>query len=41
MLICGRRAGAEPLAARYLLGAIIGLDGMSYPFNIEQAIHRN
>jgi hypothetical protein len=41
MLICERRAGAEPLAARYLLEAIIGLDGMLDPFNIEQAIHQN
>jgi hypothetical protein len=31
---------AEPLAARYLLGCIIGLDGMRRPFNIEQVINQ-
>jgi hypothetical protein len=29
---------AEPLAARYLLGCIIGLDGKGRPFNIEQMV---
>jgi hypothetical protein len=31
---------AEPLAARYLLGCIIGLDGIGRLFNIEQVISR-
>jgi len=31
---------AKPLAARYVLERIIGLDGTPRPFNIEQIINQ-